>query len=207
MKRSFVVFGWGFGISFLGSLPPGVLNTGVAALVVERGVAAGSWFGFGAVLVEMGLVRLALAGVRLFGVGGRRVSRWAGIGLGGVLILLAGLQVLHIGLAAVARWPWLAGAGLSLLNPLHLPFWLGWATVLRAKKVPGPAAAEHHLFALAAGMGTAIAFCVYGIAGRIFVHWWRENQQWFNAAIALVLLVSGFRQLRRLRAFSRGRAK
>jgi len=203
MKRMALVFGWGLGISCLGSLPPGVLNSGVAELVVERGVSAAAGFGLGAVLVEMGLVRLALAGMSVF-----RRGRWAGIGFGGVLLLLAGAQVVWGGarISAVARWPWLAGAALSLLNPLHLPFWLGWTAVLRAKKALGATTVEYNLFALAAGMGTVLAFGVYAVAGRLFVLWWRENQEWFNAAIALVLLLSGLRQLRQFRAnLSNGR--
>jgi len=203
MRRMVVVFGWGFGISFLGSLPPGVLNTGVAELVVERGVSAAFAFGWGAVLVEMLLVRLALAGVSVF-----RRSWWAGIGFGVLLLLLAGAQVLWGGarIAAVARWPWLAGAGLSLLNPLHLPFWLGWVSVLRAKKVLGTTTAGYNLFAVAAATGTAGAFGLYAFAGRLFVDWWMENRLWFNAAIAFVLLVTGVRQLRQIRVIlSNGR--
>ena len=196
-----VVFGWGFGISFLGSLPPGVLNTGVTSLVVGRGVAAAAGFGFGAIFIEIGIVRVALAGVNWFR-GKSRLQRWMSAGACGLLLLLAGLQFERAGQGAggvfFPRRPWLAGAALSLVNPLHLPFWMGWTAVLRRKGVLGNAAMEAGLFSLAAGAGTALAFAIYALAGRFFIHWWQANQRWLNLALALVVFISGVQQLIKL---------
>jgi threonine/homoserine/homoserine lactone efflux protein len=36
-----------------------------------------------------------------------------------------------------AQRPFLSGVSLSLINPLHLPFWLGWTAVLKSEKYFG----------------------------------------------------------------------
>ena len=45
MSGRWRIFLWGFGVSCVGSLPPGVLNTGIAALVGDGGVVAAVEFG------------------------------------------------------------------------------------------------------------------------------------------------------------------
>ena len=164
------------GISFAGSLPPGILNTGVFGLVAGVGAASACWFGLGAILTEMAIVRIAHAGI---GWTGRvdRFPRWLWIGLS---LLLVSLALLHSGKTAgslqYAHYPFLGGLLLSLLNPLHLPFWLGWTAVLRAKNLLVNARVEYHLFSVGIGVGTALAFVVYGISGHFILQWWHGGQ-------------------------------
>ena len=159
------------GISFVGSLPPGILNTGVTGLAASAGPAAAGWFGLGAIFMEMAVVRIAHAGIQAWP-GKARFPRWLGIGLS---LLLMSLILLHAGKTAsalrYAQYPFLGGMLLSALNPLHLPFWLGWTAVLRAKNFLTGARVEYHLFSLALGVGTALAFLTYGIAGHFILQW------------------------------------
>jgi hypothetical protein len=96
-----------------------------------------------------------------------------------VSILLVGLTLLHAGkgggLAQYAQYPLLAGLVLSCLNPLHLPFWLGWTVVLRRKKILVGARIEYDLFAVAIGAGTGLAFLVYGTTGQLILQWWHAG--------------------------------
>ena len=161
------------GISFVGSLPPGVLNTGVSGLVASAGPAIAGWFGLGAIFAEMAIVRIAHAGLGAWS-NAVRIPRWLGIGLS---VLLLSLMLLHSGKTAGApryvHYPFFGGILLSVLNPLHLPFWLGWTAVLRAKNILVGARVEYHLFSAAIGVGTAMAFLVYGFAGHFILEWWR----------------------------------
>jgi len=171
MKLFFAVLG----ISFAGSLPPGVLNTGVVGLVAGAGSFAAAWFGLGAIVAEMGIVRIAHAGIGWLS-RAPRVPRWMRIGLS---VGLVGLTVLLAmksgGPTRYGQYPFLAGLVLGTLNPLHLPFWLGWTVVLRSKNILAGARVEYDLFAIAIGAGTALAFLVYGTAGELLLQWWHAG--------------------------------
>jgi hypothetical protein len=166
------------GISFAGSLPPGILNTGLTGLVASAGPVVAGWFGLGAVFAEMAVVRIAHAGIG-FWPRAVRIPRWLSIGLS---LLLISLALLHSGKPGGAprylHYPFLGGVLLSVLNPLHLPFWLGWTGVLRAKNLLADARSEYHLFSAAIGVGTALAFLAYGIAGHFILQWWQSGQLW-----------------------------
>src|SRR5690242_10372989 len=88
MRRFVKLFLCVLSISFVGSLPPGTLNTGVTGLVVNRGAFAAIQFGLGAVLVEVILVRVALAGIDLLKRVGRAL-RWGrkGVVMSGAVVV------------------------------------------------------------------------------------------------------------------------
>jgi hypothetical protein len=54
--------------------------------------------------------------------------------------------------------PFISGVILSLLNPLHLPFWMGWTAVLRRKGLLNDTRKEYNIYVLAIGMGRASLF-------------------------------------------------
>jgi len=210
MRRFVKLFLCVLSISFVGSLPPGTLNTGVTGLVVNRGAFAAIQFGVGAVLVEIILVRIALAGIGLLKKAGH-VLRWGrkGAVMSGAVVVgsmvlgvvVWALYALYRGGMAGAYWggvPLISGLLLSLLNPLHLPFWMGWAAVLRSKRVVGDTAVEYNVFVVAIGLGTALAFLVYGMAGHFFIRWLQINKGLLNWLIALTFLVTGLLQLYRV---------
>ncbi|HEY4206987.1 MAG TPA: hypothetical protein VGM31_09245 [Puia sp.] len=171
MNRQQRLFLYVAGISFAGSLPPGILNTGVTGLAASGGAGAACWFGLGAIFSEMAIVRLAHAGIGIWPKAGR-IPRWLGIG---VSLLLMSLVLLRagktIGLPGYTQFPFLAGVLLGVLNPLHLPFWLGWTAVLRTKNILAHARIEYHVFSAGVGAGTAFAFLAYGFAGDLVLHW------------------------------------
>jgi len=173
MNRQQRLFFYVAGISFVGSLPPGILNTGVTGLAASAGPAAAAWFGLGAIFAEMAIVRIAHAGIGAWP-GTVKIPRWLGIGLS---LLLISLMLFHsgkvIGAPRYAHFPFFGGVLLSVLNPLHLPFWLGWTAVLRSKNILVGARVEYHLFSVAIGVGTALAFLTYGFAGHLVLQWWR----------------------------------
>ena len=180
MRRRQKLFLSVLGISYAGSLPPGVLNTGVVGLAAGAGAAAAAWFGLGAIIAEMMIVRIAHAGIgawtgaaRIDGQGRSGWSwwlRWLGVGISLVVMTLT---ILHFrkmaGAPSYGQYPFFGGMLLSVLNPLHLPFWLGWTAVLRGRKLLADARIEYNLFSAAIGAGTALAFLTYGFAGQLIL--------------------------------------
>jgi threonine/homoserine/homoserine lactone efflux protein len=193
-------------ISFTGSLPVGTLNVSVTDLVIDRHIRAAILFAVGAMLVEVGMVRLALVVVRrLEGIS--RFLPWFRVIACVVILLFAFLSLhaaWHLRKAGVAipftgDAPFISGLLLSLLNPLHLPFWMGWTAVLRSKGLLNDTPREYNVYVLAIGMGTGIAFLVYGFAGQLLILFLQANQNLFNWLTGLALLVAGLGQVWKMR--------
>jgi len=56
MKQLLRIFAWGAVISFLGSLPLGILNVTATQLSVEKGVKSACMFAIGAMIIEFAYV-------------------------------------------------------------------------------------------------------------------------------------------------------
>jgi hypothetical protein len=202
---------YAFFISFTGTLPVGTLNVSVTNLVIDGDVRAALLFGLGAILVEVGMVRVALVIVkRLEGMD--RLLGWFRLLACFVILLLAfisleaawRMRTAGVVIPFTGHAPFVSGLVLSLLNPLHLPFWMGWTAVLRTKGMLSDTRNEYNVYVIAIGVGTAVAFVLYGATGHLLILFLRMNQNLFNWTMGLVLLVTGMVQLWKTIGFSRG---
>jgi len=91
--------------------------------------------------------------------------------------------------------PWIAGFVLSLTNPLHLPFWMGWTAILRSKKILGDGAWQYNTFIAAIGLGTATAFALYALAGGYLIRLLGSRQVLLNWVVGIALLVTAITQI------------
>jgi len=91
--------------------------------------------------------------------------------------------------------PVMSGIILSLTNPLHLPFWMGWTTVLRSKKILNDESGAYPAFIGAIGLGTAMAFCLYGTAGGYLIQLLGGRQVLLNWVVGIALLITALIQL------------
>jgi threonine/homoserine/homoserine lactone efflux protein len=202
INRSIRLFCWAFLISFMGSLPVGTLNVSVADLSINMGAAAAVQFGIGAMLVEVLVVRIALVTVRKLEGLHTLLRFFKGLTCA-IILLVAALSLeaaWHMRKPGVAipfagHMPFVSGLLLSLINPLHLPFWMGWTAVLKSRKTLTDSRSDYNLFVIAIGCGTSLAFLTYGIAGTLLIMFLRMNQNLFNWLVGLALLVTGLVQL------------
>lgn len=202
INRSIRLFCVAFFISFTGSLPVGTLNVSVADLSINMGAAAALQFGIGAVLVEVLIVRIALVAVRKLE-GLHFLLRFFKILTCAIILLVAALSLeaaWHMRKPGVAipfagHLPFVSGLLLSLINPLHLPFWMGWTAVLKNRKTLTDSPSDYNRFVIAIGCGTSLAFLTYGIIGTLLIMFLRMNQNLFNWMVGLALLVTGLVQL------------
>jgi threonine/homoserine/homoserine lactone efflux protein len=205
INRSIRLFLSAFFISFTGSLPVGTLNVSVADLSINMGGAAALQFGIGAMLVEVVVVRIALVTVRKLE-GLHRLLWFFKILTCAIILLVAAFSLeaaWHMRKPGVAipfagHMPFVSGLLLSLINPLHLPFWMGWTAVLKTRKILTDSKKDYNLFVMAIGCGTSLAFLTYGVTGTLLIMFLRMNQNLFNWMVGLVLLVTGLVQLWRL---------
>ncbi|MDR3712651.1 MAG: LysE family transporter [Puia sp.] len=198
MSTRIHLFFLAFGISFLGTLPIGTLNVSVANLVIHMDTAGAVQFALGTILVEVALVRATVVILKRLEKM-KRLFKFFNAVACVVLFLLAGIglraafqiQKPEAVMPLTGRRPFIAGLLLSILNPLHLPFWMGWTAVLKSKKVLPESAGSYNLYVTAIGTGTSLAFLCYGLAGHLLIDVLKERQVVINVLVSLTLLMTG----------------
>lgn len=193
---------WAIVISFLGSLPLGTLNLSIAHLAFAHNLTGAGLFAMAAIAVEVILVRMALLAVRRLEQL-QRLFRFFSVVTALVLLLLAFNSLwaawrqlpFSVALPFTDLPPLLSGLLLSVINPLHLPFWMGWTAVLRSRYILGDAPGSYNYYVAAIGVGTSLAFAAYGLAGHFLVGLLQRSQVLLNWAIGVVLLATALAQL------------
>jgi len=205
MSKSLKLFTVAFSISFLGALPIGTLNTNIADYALQNNFMGAFEFGSAAILVEVALVRLALVLIdklshleRLFKILSAVMC---------VIILFLAYRTLKAAfhmmnfqdaLPFVSMQPFYSGLALSLLNPLHLPFWTAWTAVLKGRKVLSDEHKDYNIYIAAIGTGTCIAFIIYGFAGNFLMDTLKAQHNLINWLLGLTLLLTGLIQAYKL---------
>ncbi|MCF6401782.1 LysE family translocator [Chitinophaga filiformis] len=202
MKQHSRMIGWAMGISFTGSLPLGTLNLTVANFSFAGNLAGAAMFGVAAIIIEMLLVRIALLAVKQLEKL-KRILWFFHLITGAVLLLLAfnsltaawQKQMFQAETPFTTLHPFIMGVLLSIINPLHIPFWIGWTAVLKAKHLLSDNRVAHNFYVMAIGMGTALAFSAYALAGRLLIDYLVEQHVLLNWILGIVLLITGMAQL------------
>ncbi|MBB2146848.1 hypothetical protein GM921_15195 [Pedobacter sp. LMG 31464] len=199
------IFAAGLFISLIGSIPVGTLNISVVGLILKHQVADAIAFGIGAIIMEMLLVWVAII---IMGKLGKlkKILTLLNVIMCTVLFILATLsfvaafqmEELKDVIPFSSHYPFWAGVLLSFLNPLHLPFWMGWTVVLRNKNLLVENSFGYRMYILSIGIGTSISFVLYGLTGNLFIDFLKANQYIFNWIIGFTLLFTALVQAYRL---------
>lgn len=181
------VFFTGLGVSFLGSVPVGTMNVAVMHVGLARGLEAAFAFALGALLIEMGFVRVSLLGMhwlqrqqRLF-----YALNWltalvlAFLAFGSFRAALHPAEIRPVYLSSGLS-PFFMGVSFRLLTPTLIPFWLGWNTVLFAKNILLPLESYYKRYILGIGLGTFLAYGLYASGGQFAANWLESHQSWLN---------------------------
>ena len=207
MKQLFKIFFWGMLISFLGSLPLGTMNVAATNISVKDGVNAAMIYALGSMIVELIYVRLSLIAMawinrqqKIF-----RLFEWLTVFL--ILALAIGnfiaavkMSGLGSALPVSTKYPFGLGALLSATNPLHIPFWFGWSTLLLNRKILLPCSNNYNWYAAGIGVGTMAGFALFIYGGSYMVQELNANQNMLNWVIGIVLLITAFIQVYKIRS-------
>ncbi|SEW36093.1 Threonine/homoserine/homoserine lactone efflux protein [Chitinophaga sp. YR573] len=197
------LFSAAFLISFIGTLPIGTLNTNVANYALNNNVTGAIQFGVAAIFIEVIVVRIALFLIdRLIRL--RQLFKILSLMICVAILFLAfksleaAFQMRTIAdvLPLAGKQPFYTGLLLSLLNPLHLPFWMGWTAVLKSRQVLNDNG--YSIYILAVGTGTAAAFILYGLIGSFLMDVLKTQQYLINWVLGFTLLFTGLMQGYRL---------
>ena len=207
------IFAWGLMISFLGSLPLGTLNVAAMQLGIYENIKNAMLFSFGSLLVEMVYVRISLVGINWIQKQQRLmdIMQWITFAIIVALACVSFYAAMHTPTNAENQGTnpytdinvnrFLLGMFLCAINPVQIPFWFGWSTVLFSKKVLEPINKHYNTYIVGIGLGTFAGNCVFIFGGKWLVGRIANSQQYLNWVIggifAITALITLYKILRK----------
>ena len=168
----------GFLISFLGSLPFGTLNITAFNIAAYRSFSEAVYYSLAVVLIELIVVRITLKFSKRINFEGGLISLALPVAAAVLLYLsisgfisagkigASGIQPIILPLVKSA---FVLGLVLSLSNPLHFPFWIGWNGVLKAKGKLNDEKGMYVSYLCGIGLGSLAALILYILAGKYLI--------------------------------------
>lgn len=196
------IFFTGMLVSFLGSLPLGTLNIAAMQIAISDGISSALFFSFGSLLVEVVYVRLSLVAMdwvrkqeKLF-----RILEWV------TLVIVVALAVSSFYAATHPKVEknvilsstlprFVLGVVMSAVNPVQIPFWFGWSTVLFTKKVLLPRQDHYNTYIAGIGLGTLAGNCIFIFGGLLIASKINNNQHLLNWIIGGIFSLTALIQL------------
>jgi threonine/homoserine/homoserine lactone efflux protein len=189
-------------ISFLGSLPLGTLNVAAMQISISDGIYPAFLFSSGSLLAEMIYVRLSLIAMdwirkqhKIF-----KMLEWLTLLIVLALAVSSFYAALHPSVhknvilsSTLNRF--ILGYGMSAINPVQIPFWFGWSTVLYTKKVLLPKSSHYNLYILGIGIGTLFGNFVFIFGGRLIAEKINSNTNILNWVIGGIFALTAIIQL------------
>ena len=188
---------YGFLISFIGTLPLSTLNVTVFNISASAGENQAIWFAIGVVLVELIVVILTLFFNEKINFDGK-LSYYL-LPIGAILLMyLAIYSFVNADNAeefnvATNIFPgikstFLLGALLSVLNPLHIPFWMTWNRVLMTRDVLHKTKRSYAAYVSGTSSGSIIALLIFVYAGTYIFQNYDQYSMIINLGLGVLYL-------------------
>ncbi len=202
MQKLIRIFFTGLFISFLGSLPLGTLNIAAMQIAINSGIAKALLFSAGSLTAEVVYVRLSLVAMdwirkqqKIF-----KILEWITFFIVLALAIASFYTALHPSVTknpilSSTLPPFVLGLVMSALNPVQIPFWFGWSTVLFTKKVLLPQNNHYNTYIIGIGLGTLLGNCVFIFGGKLIANKISSNQDILNWIIGSIFAITALIQL------------
>jgi threonine/homoserine/homoserine lactone efflux protein len=203
VTKFFHIFFWGLLISFLGSLPLGTLNVAAMQIGIQESIQNAIWFSMGSLLVEMVYVRISLVGIDWVRKQQRLMKAMEWITLAIIVALAVGSFVAAFKSGGGAKnvllnnnlHRFFLGMLMCAINPVQIPFWFGWSTVLFTKKILEPRPLYYNIYIVGIGVGTLLGNCVFIFGGKWMVQRIANSEQYLNWVIGGIFTLTALIQL------------
>ena len=208
MPKLFRIFCWGLLISFLGSLPLGTLNVAAMQIGIQESIKQALYFSFGSLLIEMIYVRISLIGVDWIRKQEKLMKAMEWITLVIIIALAAGSFIAALRDGATEKnvilqnnmHRFLLGMLMCAINPVQIPFWFGWSTILFTKKILEPRQSHYNIYIIGIGLGTLAGNAVFIFGGKWLFQRIANSQQYINWVIGgiftLTALIQAIKMIR-----------
>lgn len=193
-------------VSFIGSLPLGTLNVAAMQISIASGMQAALLFSLGSLMAEMIYVRLSLVAMDWL----RKQTRLLSIFDFLTFLLLIVLATSNFYMAFSensqdrnlildsALPKLLLGFLMSAINPVQIPFWFGWSTVLFSRGLLEAKNAQYNAYILGIGMGTLMGNSIFIFGGQLVANKINDNQSLVSLIIGFIFLITAGWQLYKL---------
>ena len=203
MYKLVQIFIWGLVISFLGSLPLGTLNIAAMQIGIQESIKDALYFSIGSLLVEMVYVRISLVGIDWVRKKEKLMKAMEWITFGIILALAAGSFIAAMKDGEGSKnvmlnnnmHRFLLGMFMCAINPVQIPFWFGWSTVLFSKKILEPVNAQYNSYIIGIGLGTLMGNAVFIFGGKWMVEKIANSEQYLNWVIGGIFAITAVIQL------------
>ncbi len=203
MQKLIKIFCWGLMISFLGSLPLGTLNVAAMQIGIQESIKDAMYFSLGSLLVEMIYVRISLVGIDWVRKQEKLMKAMEWVTLAIIIALAVGSFIAAAGSGANEKnvllqnnmHRFLLGMFMCAINPVQIPFWFGWSTVLFTKKILEPKKSQYNTYIVGIGVGTLLGNCVFIFGGKWMVNRIANSQQYLNWIIGTIFAITAIIQL------------
>lgn len=201
-NRTLPVFLWGFLISFLGSLPPGTTNILMVQLSATRGYVVSAWFALGCMAAEILCVYICVKVMDRIKQSRLLVKsmEWVSLMVIVWLVISSFSTVkdpgpLDVPVIPTNISPFIFGLLLMAVNPVQIPFWVGWTTILIERKLLPPDGRVNTLYITGIGAGSAVASLVFIAGGRAMSEWIAGREVLMQWVFGLALVVIAITQV------------
>ncbi len=205
MRPLLKIFFVGMLVSFLGSLPLGTLNIAAMQISISDGVMAAILFSAGSLLAEIIYVRISLVAMDWIRKQEKilKALEWVTLIIVLALAVASFYAALHPSVSknVLLDSPmpkFLLGFVMSAVNPVQIPFWFGWSTVLFTKKILLPRKDHYNIYIIGIGIGTFIGNCVFIFGGLLVANKINNNQDILNWVIGGIFALTALIQLWRI---------
>lgn len=160
-------------------------------------------FVFGSLVVEMIYVRISLVGIQWIQKQDRlmKVLQWITFAIVAALATGSIIAALHPDAEAKnvvlqnTLHRTLLGMFMCAINPVQIPFWFGWSTVLFSKKILLPVKAHYNIYIVGIGLGTLLGNCLFIFGGKIIVQRIQHSEAYLNWVIGIIFSITALVQL------------
>lgn len=196
------IFFTGMLVSFIGSLPLGTLNIAAMQISVSDGITAAMLFSAGSLLVEIIYVRLSLVAMDWIRKQEKilKALEWVTLLIVVALAASSFYAALHpkVEKNFVLDSPlpkFVLGLMMSAVNPVQIPFWFGWSTVLFSKKILLPRKDHYNTYIAGIGIGTFMGNCIFIFGGLLIAKKINDNQHILNWVIGGIFTLTAIIQV------------
>ena len=200
MRKQLIIFASAAAISSIGGLPLGTLNVTAMHIAQHRGTAAGLWFAWGALLIEIVYVYLTLKLFEWLSASIKTLTaiRWISIavmlGIGIWLLVENADADMSVSTAWSKANPFLTGLLLSALNPAQIPFWLGWNAVAIDRKLLQLQTPATLVWLMGIGTGTFLSLGLFAVSGPAIFKMIGGNDRMLTRLIGLIFVLAALLQ-------------
>lgn len=189
---------WGFVVSFLGSLPPGTTNILMIQLAATHGYEVAGWFALGCMIAEVLCVSLCVTIMDRISQTPMlmRALEWLSMLVIIWIVVssfapLKGFALMEVPTGRLETF--LFGLVVMAINPVQLPFWVGWTTILMQRKLLRPNRIDNVQYTIGIAGGSVLASALFIAGGQAITRWVAGHEiliQWiFGLTFVVIALV------------------